>query len=104
MNFFNDENDDIVEKQNCSECLDEIKLEDSVELNCGHEFCCDCIGECLMLQKERCERTQCPVCQSNIDDNEYRYVQSVIDDSINREMKRLRKSNAKKRIWFDKHI
>jgi hypothetical protein len=52
------------EQCECSVCYEGKEKQTFVKLNCGHEFCKDCIKQ--YLQNVRTENPQCALCRSEI--------------------------------------
>jgi hypothetical protein len=52
----------------CGICYDSKTQPEFVKLNCGHEFCKDCIKQ--SLQNVRTENPQCAFCRSEINNME----------------------------------
>ena len=52
------------EKCECNICYDEYEKEDFVKLDCGHEFCKDCVKK--SLQNEIKENLYCSFCRFEI--------------------------------------
>ena len=56
--------DDLHEKCECNICYDEHEKQKFIKLDCGHEFCKDCIKQ--TLQNERRKTPCCPFCRADI--------------------------------------
>jgi len=56
--------DDLHEKCECSICYDEHEKQNFIKLNCGHEFCKDCIKQ--SLQNEIKKTPCCAFCRADI--------------------------------------
>jgi hypothetical protein len=72
--------DDLHEKNECIICYDEHKKQDFIKLNCGHEFCKDCIKQ--SLQNEKKITPCCALCRTNIINFEIKH-ESIKNDLIN---------------------
>ena len=64
----------------CSICYDELSRKEFIKLNCGHEFCKNCIKQ--SLQNERKRKYCCAFCRSEIGTFEM-YNESIKDEFTN---------------------
>ena len=69
--------DDMEEKCECNICYDEHEKKKFIKLDCGHEFCKDCIKQ--SLQNERRETPCCAFCRSDIKNFELK-LESIKDE------------------------
>ena len=71
------ENNDLSKKYECGICYDEYENKNNIKLNCGHEFCKDCIKK--TLQNEKKLNPCCAFCRTEIT-NLNIYEESVKDE------------------------
>jgi hypothetical protein len=64
----NENQDDLEEKCECNICYEEREKKVFVKLDCGHEFCKDCIRQ--SLQNEQRQKPCCAFCRSHINNIE----------------------------------
>lgn len=69
--------DGLEEKCECNICYDEHEKKNFIKLDCGHEFCKDCIKQ--SLQNERRETPCCAFCRSDIKNFELK-LESIKDE------------------------
>lgn len=75
--------DDLEEECECNICYDEHEKKNFVKLDCGHEFCKDCIKQ--SLQNERRKTPCCAFCRADIKNFELKVesIKNEFDELIN---------------------
>jgi hypothetical protein len=85
LNITNIKPDNISNENICAICLDTLNIQNSVVLNCCHQFCEECINKLLHNHNTLKEPT-CPLCRTEITELyfENKHIQNTI---INTEYK-----------------
>jgi hypothetical protein len=81
-----DTNNNLEEKCDCNICYNEYEKKNFIKLDCGHEFCKDCMKK--SLQNEIRETPRCAYCRSDIKNLELRLetIKNEFNDLITSEI------------------
>lgn len=66
----------IIEKNECPICLDDIEKDNIAITSCGHKFCWDCLSTSLEIKMRSTTIKNCPQCNNKLGNNDvYLYVE-----------------------------